>query len=448
MPDYSIRLNPETSDKLRRTINDDVDISMRHQQTRANCGHLYPAWNRICALMDRIQDTAEHINNLELHNEKENRSAFSFLDLMNYGSVLKDCIFEMARIYEVNIDEYKRSSAVFHQTGNDGQGSDKQYFEYLRSLCSVHPIDTGKHKRYQETEFECCPYVCWTDDTNHPDDLCFLSAYVYTNKEGEDHLKTIIISLSQVIEYIEKTYQLLDIVIIPGIESFKECHRDALRKQIMKKEEDFPDYISYLDYLKEEIRIRDNSDHDYYIDCVLRFFSVSFKNLKNQRRLAKAQNAFKLAIRYYNNALQNMCFDGYENTGIWFPEEKDETSLLYCLLYMRNNSKDARLYNYEIGTLHKLCDKNDSGQYAMLQLKRMMPYLERYVSFDEATTNIEYYILSQIALYADSLRYKNNLNRNIPNDLKYRVRRLSEKGWEKLHRMKRENGYECGENLT
>ena len=61
------------------------------------------------------------------------------------------------------------------------------------------------------------------------------------------------------------------------------------------------------------------------------------------------------------------------------------------------------------------------------------PFLEKYVSFDEAKTHIEYYILSQLALYADSLRHKNILNQNIPNELLYRFRRLSDKGWNKLH---------------
>lgn len=69
MPINKVFLDDRIGEKLRRTVNDDVDFSIRHQRTRANHDpHLYPAWNRICALMDRIQDTAEHINNIELHN--------------------------------------------------------------------------------------------------------------------------------------------------------------------------------------------------------------------------------------------------------------------------------------------------------------------------------------------------------------------------------------------
>ena len=47
-------------------------------------------------------------------------------------------------------------------------------------------------------------------------------------------------------------------------------------------------------------------------------------------------------------------------------------------------------------------------------------------------TRIETFVLTQIALYKDALRNRNLINQNIPNDLKYRYRRLSEKSLEKL----------------
>lgn len=176
-----------------------------------------------------------------------------------------------------------------------------------------------------------------------------------------------------------------------------------------------------------------SDDNDYYIDNVLRFFSVQFRNEKNQKCLVKFQNALKLAITFYHASLQNMSYEGYQNAGIWFPSTEEGTSLLYCLLFMRNNSKEACRHGYEIGVLHELYSDTDPGYYAMSQLEKIKPFLGRYVSFDEAKTHIEYYILSQLALYIDSLRHKNILNQNIPNELQYRFRRLGDKGWSKLH---------------
>lgn len=440
MEKSTIHLSPEISVMLRRAVNDDVDISITHEKERSHGnGKLYPAWNRICALMDRIQDTAEHINNIELHNEKENRSAFSFIDLMNYGSVLIDCIYEIARIYEVDLSKFEQSSDVFHNTGKDNRGSDKKYFEYLRSLCSVHPIDTSRHSSYQDTDFECCPYVCWSADKYHREGYNYLEAQVYTNKETGNYYKVVTIPLSSIIMYIEDNYKRLETIIIPGIEAFKEHQRDTFRKQSMKHKEDFSDYIDYLVYLKEELHKRYREDDDYLIDNTIRFFKMSFENPLNERCLVKYQNALKLAIDFFHASLQNMDCEGYQNTGIRFPSEDEGTSLLYCLLYMRNNSKEACIHGYEIGTLHELYSDNDSGYYAMSQLERIKPFLERYVLFDEAKTHLEYYILSQLALYADSLRHKNILNQNIPNEMQYRFRRLSDKEWDNLHQERKRN---------
>ena len=434
MEKSTIHLSPEESVMLRRAVNDDVDISINHQKERTRGNkQLYPAWNRICALMDRIQDTAEHINNIELHNEKENRSAFSFMDLMNYGSVLIDCIYEIARIYEVDLSKYEQSSDVFHNTGKDNKGSDKKYFEYLRSLCSVHPFDTSRHSSYQDTDFECCPYVSWSEEKYRREGYNYLEAQVYTNKESGNYYKVVTISLSAIITYIENTYKLLETIIIPGIEAFKDRHRSILRDQRMKHKEDFPDYISYLQYLKMETHKRYRGDDDYFIDNTIRFFKISFMDPKNKKCLGKYQNALKLAIDFFHASLQNMDYEGYQNTGIRFPSEDEGTSLLDCLLHMRNNSNEACRHGYEIGTLHELYSDTDPGYYAMSQLEKIKPFLEKYVSFDEAKTHIEYYILSQLALYADSLRHKNILNQNIPNELLYRFRRLSDKGWNKLH---------------
>jgi hypothetical protein len=70
-------------------------------------------------------------------------------------------------------------------------------------------------------------------------------------------------------QYIENTYQLLETVVIPGIETFKEHRREEFRSQIIKKPDDFPDYKSYLLYLKGEAQRRYSDDNDYYIDNVV-----------------------------------------------------------------------------------------------------------------------------------------------------------------------------------
>lgn len=427
----SIFLDPEMAIRLRWTINHDIDFSYKHTKERKKDKKQYPAWNRICAIMDRIQDTAEHINDIKLQeNKKDDRGAFDFLDLMNHSSVLIDCIYEIARIYGIDMTQYSISTDIFHEPGKDNEGSDKLYFEYLRSLCSAHPFDTGRHKNFQDGDYECCPYVYWGDEIPGTG-MHYVNAMVYSDEL--DMPKVLSISTQRMKEYIEYVYGLIDSVIIPGIETFKERRRNEFREQKMKPVESFADYIDYLNYLKEEARKRYSADNDYYIDEAILFFSVNFNEKKNQTGLRKLQNALKLAISFFHNSLQNMSWEGYENTGIKYPEETDSEFLLHCLLFNRNNSKKAMDYGYEIGTLHELRDEENSS-YVYGQINNMRSFLEKYISLEGEYTRKEMYVLTQIALYADALRNKNLINQNIPNDLKYRYRCLSEKSLENLRK--------------
>ena len=64
----------------------------------------------------------------------------------------------ISKIYNVPY-EAENDISCFNQKGNDGSGNDEKYFKYLRSLCSVHPVETSQHKIYQGDEPEWCPYI-------------------------------------------------------------------------------------------------------------------------------------------------------------------------------------------------------------------------------------------------------------------------------------------------
>lgn len=426
-----VYLDPQIAINLRQTVNEDAEFSYRHMKEISHANHkMSPAWQRICTLMDRIQDTAEHINGIQLHDIREKRIAFSFLDLMNHSSVLIDCVYEIARIYEIDMAIREKSTEIFHKPGKDDNGSDKEYFEYLRSLCSVHPINTARHKRYQDGEYECCPYVYWGDEI-YGTGIYNVNAKIYTDVQNSHKIE--IISIQSIKAYIEYVYGLIDSKVIPGIEAFKERYRERYRKQVILSADSFSDYKEYLCNIKEESQRRYGDELDSYIDNTLRFFSVQFQDKKNRLGLIKFQNALKLAVHFYHSSLQNMNWTGYENTGIRYPTESDGVFLLDQLLFIRDTSRKAILYGYEIGTFSELCSEDDS-YYPYSQIEKTRPFLEKYVTLDEAKTRIETYVLTQIALYKDALNNKNIINQNIPNELLYRFRRLSENGIEKLRK--------------
>ena len=57
------------------------------------------------------------------------------------------------------------SSSCFHNRGYTQNGNDKKFFEYLRSLVVVHPVETSRHTDYipKEDIMHICPFVLSSD---------------------------------------------------------------------------------------------------------------------------------------------------------------------------------------------------------------------------------------------------------------------------------------------
>ena len=111
------------------------------------------AANCICACIDRIDSLVEHCNFLF----DEDDSEYKLCDILNYGQTLLDCIAILAKLFEVPAD--KKTSSCFYELGLDGNGSDEEYFKYIRSLCSVHPVETSRHYNYQGDQSEWSPWI-------------------------------------------------------------------------------------------------------------------------------------------------------------------------------------------------------------------------------------------------------------------------------------------------
>ncbi len=422
-------------EKLRDTINHEQHISIvkkfKYSKDRKSKVKEYYAWDKMCAIMDRLDDTIEYLNNLKLNTGKYKRSAFDFYDFMNNASVVIDCVKELTSIFEVDDSQVKLSSNVFNKLGNDGHGTDEKYFEYLRSLCSVHPIETSRHKRYQENTFECSPYVMWVDSSIWCNEDCDLHAVVYTNKEN-DWGKRIPIYLSQIFKYVEIRVEFI-LEIINSIESYHNQTIEKLKNTPIKKEEEFGSYIDYLKNLDNETKER-FGDTIYPFDYVIKLFELKVSNIENEEKMELYINAFKYAIGFEHNKLQNMNSEGFDNTGIKYLEKNIETSLYYELNSLSSGSEEQIKYNYNLSKIHYLNDNpgySDKG-YVYMLLKQAEGFLGKYVSFEEARGDFEHYALVQLALYLECLENKCSLNRNIPNELKYRQQLLSDEEFEDI----------------
>ncbi len=416
---FQISLDTFLLGALRNKINEQLNISYKKKYGK------HRAWHKICAIMDRLDDTVNYLNTLKLNTGKYRRSAFDFYDFMNNASVVVDCIKELAKIFDIPDNKIKRSTDIFGQFGYDGKGTDENYFEYLRSLCSVHPVETSRHKKYQANDFECSPFVIWNNGILSYDNDCDIYTVVYTSKDGDNN-KRIPIYISQVFEYVKTR---LDFVgeITNAIDQYQKQVISDLKSRPIKKQEEFDNYVDYLRNLNIELEDRYGSENFYCFDDIIKLFELKFSNTDNQNKLELYLSALKYAITFEHNRLQNMSNTGFGNNGMLYPEEHVETSLFMELYSPRSESDEQRKYGYNIEKIEYLGYNADYGniQNAYILLEEALPFLERYVSFEGAQDDFECYALVQVALYLDCLENECLINRNIPNDLKYRRRLLS-----------------------
>ena len=411
---FKIGLDTEILRKLRNKINEQKNISYNKMYGK------YRAWDKICAIMNRLDDTVEYLNTIELNTGKYKRSAFDFFDFMNNASVVIDCVKELSKIFEVSDSEIKNSTNTFNEVGSDGNGTDEKYFEYLRSLCSVHPVETSRHKRYQDNDFECSPYVLWNNSLRLFNDDCDIYAVVYTSKDNES-FKRVGIYIEQVFKYVEIRVNFIE-KIIDYIDTYQKDMILKLKKQHIKNDTEFNSYIEYLTNLDEEAKDRYGDDHWYSFEYVIKLLQLKLSDSENENKMKLYINALKYAIKFEHNALQNMSNIGYENSGLKYSKENIETSLYIELYSPSSGSKEEIRYGYNIEKIQYLSyDSGDSNKdWAYVQLNEAREFFEKYVSFRNAKSDFEYYALVNLALYLECLENDCIINKNIPNDLKYR----------------------------
>ncbi|PGQ46313.1 hypothetical protein, partial [Bacillus cereus] len=314
---FQICLDPTIIEMLRDKVNEQQNITINKKDGEQR------AWDKICAIMDRLDDTVDYLNRIKLNTGRYSRSAFDFYDFLNNASVVVDCIKQLAKLFDVPDDKIKLSTNIFNQLGKDEQGTDERYFEYIRSLCSVHPIETSRHKRYQDNKFECSPYVMWNNELISYDNDCDIYAVVYTNKD-EETLKRVKIYISQIFEYVKTRVEFVK-DITDGIDQYQRAIIAGFKQKTIKQESEFDTYIEYLKNLDKELNNRFGSERIYTFDYIIKLFELKLSNFENQHKMNLYLNALKYAIKFEHNSMQNMSYEGFENNGLIYAKNNLET---------------------------------------------------------------------------------------------------------------------------
>ena len=438
MKTYKFHFNTEYAVDLRDAVNDRQKQSLDNVHKDKGTKGSYYAWNRTCAAMDRLEDTLYYLNTLELGKDKDIRSAFDFYDFINNSYIVIECIKTIGRIFRVDnqlIAEIENSTEVFG-TRLSENSTDQKYFEYIRALCSVHPLCTSRQEMFLNgSTFHCCPFVTWKHTVTWYDgENADLTAFIYPSSAE----RTIIHGLyvSEFEQYLKKWIDFIP-KIIEAKNTYADKEYDKLRQEPVKYLSDFNnEIVQYLTYLKGEYCKRFDYGWDYVFDRYIDFFTIQLSDSRNQSALEKYQHAIIYSLGFLRNELQNMSYEGYENSGIKYPERWIETTLFDSLHHISPYDSVFSKYSYNLEKVYYL--NSDSSysvydkMYARQLLEQPKELINKYVHFTNTEPDAETLVLVQLALYLDALTRKNLLNKNIPNTLEYRLQVLSEEDFADL----------------
>ena len=420
-------LRVAVNEKLNLSIDKTHNIYIKDKKKTVN----YYAWDRICTIMSRVEDTIDYINMLELGNCRSEREAFDFYEFINNAYIVVEGIKIIGQIFAIDEQKIKaieNSQAAFGDVLNAG-GTDDEFFRYIRSLCAVHPFSTTRHKTYMKSSpLHCCPYVVWSGELskNLFDESRDLSARIYTS-EQEENSYSIPLKVSQFESYINSWIGLIP-DIIEAIHRYNHAIYDEFKKMPLKQEQDFNDEVEYILYLKDEYRRRFGDYLNGEFDKIALILGMNVSNQYNSLKLDKYKNAIRYSISFLRKSLETMELAGYEQTGIHDGAE-GETSLFLELESPSARTKEMSLFHYNLSKLYYL-EKEEYNVfdkiYARELLDEMKGFINRYVNFTNQEPDREKVVLVNLVLYLHALENKSELNRNIPNELRYRERLLTE----------------------
>lgn len=421
---FQIRLDPNLIEEFNASLNTHEHISEQisfvEKAFEKKKYRGIPAWDCICVYVHRIRDTVGYLNDQVL-GKMEYGSAFDFINFINNASVVLDSIDMLAKIIGVDLSQEDGRAAAFNQTGTDGKGTDKKYFEFLRSLCAVHPVETNRYKgTYHATDIVTCPYLTWVSGS--PLEMiwdCDLHAHAFVNEAnswGED----VCIHMDQVFAHIKYRYSLLN-KIGCALERYQETRIDEFRNTPIPDRQEGESELSYVERLKQAEIERFGSNNDFVYDFAKAALSFEPKNPANRAATERYKNAWRFALDLQLNVLRDMSREGVEHTGI--RDDGTDWVLFEHLEYCSCPCKELAQFSYnleKLGYLDGTSGESDAA-WGRTKLKEMDGILGKHVVFDYGNdSDEELYMLSRIALYEIALNHDCEINDAIPLDSRYR----------------------------
>ena len=141
-------------------LNNNKEIIVKVKEKR-KIDKTFPARNRITCALEQIENVLDYLNyDYEFKPTHNQRNAFDFIEFLNCEYIVVHSIDTLAKIFEVSTEDITDNRDCFSGFAY-GDGNDGEVFEYIRSLCAVHPTDTSMHPTVHKAgELALCTVGC------------------------------------------------------------------------------------------------------------------------------------------------------------------------------------------------------------------------------------------------------------------------------------------------
>lgn len=374
--------------------------------------------NKIRCALDRIEDTIDYMNTIKLGDKTHKGIAFDFYNFINTEYVVIHSIEELANIFGTSYDDIKKVQDCFNYKIDSAIDiKDGDFFEYVRSLCAVHPLDTSMHPKIHGYEnFDCCLRVNW-DSYGWRDDRD-LSIVFFPSQKGED-MQTIGIKVDDFVRYQNKWISLLG-KIADDVKKFIACEKSRYNQLRIPDVNEFNDYVEYIDMLKNEYAKREGKNNLYLFDEYKLAFTVKLSDLNNENKLEKYQAAIKYMFSFLHLQLQSM--SKYEYTGITDLPKNTHTALFY---EMHSPVSKTSTFGNEETRLVYANNLKSSTKYDVVYARQILDGIKemanKYVVFSNTESADETKLLLNMAEYFGALEDEESvLGKSIPKTDEFR----------------------------
>lgn len=206
-------------------------------------------WNIICSCMDWIDVTTEGLPAIEL--KYKNGLGTNHLDSMNLMQyivaidIMVEAIMQLFRVLDSNKSyPLKNDHSIFKQR----KISDDRFFKHIRAVFGTHQVNLDSLDGIKKVDGERF-YASWPAKGVMKDNDYIV--YLYSNNPERDNLNEFGLRISDINEYAEKRYWLLE-VLIQKVEFYlNEHHNNNVNKLI---------HLNNAPTMQIEILIRENEN--------------------------------------------------------------------------------------------------------------------------------------------------------------------------------------------